>query len=66
MSTAVQVAVAAEFHRFCVVCSMVVPEDRLRRGAHTCSKECGKADKGGMRRFKAALRLQRSQKSVKA
>lgn len=43
------------FKRYCTQCKTRVPEDRLRRGADTCSTECKDFDRRSQRRYQKAL-----------
>lgn len=43
------------FKRYCIVCALLLPYDRLRRGSVTCSSECHKADRRAYMRFRREI-----------
>jgi hypothetical protein len=44
------------FSRRCVVCTELIPEDRLRKGKITCKPECHRADRKGYIPYRKALK----------
>lgn len=55
-----------DFFRHCVCCAALVPEDRLRRGADTCSPACKQADRRAQRKAQKQWNLERLVRMPKA
>lgn len=53
------------YHRFCIWDAQPVPEDRLRRGANTCSNECTAAERKAKRAYFHALRKNQYQGALR-
>ena len=45
-----------KLHRFCIVCTQPIDLKRILRGACTCSSECSRKHKNGIRAFRAETR----------